>query len=91
MDDGTSSSIPNGALVLGKKIDQKKLHSNEKWKNKTYVLVCNGRIICKSITGISEDKTSLTCHNINPSPEFKDFEIAMDDVLELYEVVKKQF
>lgn len=90
MDDGTLDAIPNGALVLGKKRDKFKLNSHKNWGNKAFVIVSSDRIICKSVTAILEDKKAIICHNLNPSPEFKDFEILLDDIKELYEVVKKQ-
>ncbi|MEM1259179.1 MAG: helix-turn-helix transcriptional regulator [Bacteroidota bacterium] len=90
MDDRTSHSIPNGALVLGKKVDKLKLHSNKGWVNKAFVFICTNRIICKSITDISMDTATIICHNLNPSPEFKDFEIQLNEVSDVYEVIKKQ-
>ncbi len=90
MNDGTSHAIPSGALVLGKKTAKNTFLSNTEYINRSFVLVCTDRIICKSITGISVDKKALVCHNLNPSPEFTDFEVPIDKVLGLYEVVKKQ-
>lgn len=91
MNDSTSNSIPNGALVLGKKIDKKNLFDNKKLLNQSFIILCKDRIICKSITDSSRDKATLTCHNLNPSPEFRDFEIPIKDVLGIYKVIKKQF
>lgn len=90
MNNGTSYSIPNGALVLGKKVDKFKLHSDKRLMKKAFVFVCTDRIICKSITAISKEKATIICHNLNPSPEFRDFEIQMDEIREVYEVIKKQ-
>lgn len=90
MDDGTSHSIPNGALALGRKMDKFKLDAKKKLTNKAFVIICSDRIICKSVTAILEDRKTIMCHNLNPSPEFKDFEIPLDDIKELYEVVRKQ-
>ncbi len=90
MDNGTSYSIPNGTLVLGKKVDKFKLHSNKGLRNKAFVFICANRIICKSITAISMDLETIICHNLNPSPEYKDFEIQMNEVSDVYEVIKRQ-
>lgn len=91
MDNGTSSSIPNGALVLGKKVDKFKLHSDKGFANKAFIFICANRIICKLITDILMDTETIVCHNLNPSPEFKDFEILFSEVSDVYEVIKKQF
>lgn len=90
MDNGTSFSIPNGSLVLGKKVDKFKLHSDKRLMTKTFVFVCANRIICKSITDISMERETIVCHNLNPSPEFKDFEIQLKEIRDVYEVIKKQ-
>ena len=90
MEDGTSRSIPNGALVLGIKMDEFKLKNNKNLRNKAFVMVCSNRITCKWITGISFDRKSILCHNLNSSPEFKDFEIPTEEIKALYEVVRKQ-
>ncbi|MEO0573640.1 MAG: hypothetical protein AAF039_18200, partial [Bacteroidota bacterium] len=90
MDNGTSHSIPNGALVLAKKVDKFKLHKDKGIRNKAFVMMCTDRIICKSITDISMDTGTIMCHNLNPSPEFKDFEIQITEVGAIYEVLKKQ-
>jgi len=90
MDNGTSFSVPNGAVVLAKKVDKSKLHINDSVTHTAFVLVCADRIICKAITRMTQDKKGLICHNLNPSPEFRDFEVAMDEVYDVYEVIKKQ-
>ncbi|MGD1946960.1 MAG: helix-turn-helix domain-containing protein [Croceivirga sp.] len=90
MDDGTSHSIPNGALVLGRKVHTLKLNLDKNAENNIFVMVCSNRIICKSVTAILEGQKTIHCHNLNPSPEFKDFEVPMSDIKEIYAVIRKQ-
>jgi len=66
------------------------VRSNETFWNQPYVLVCADRIICKQLTGYNKKNNSLQCHNLNPSPEYQDFELPLEDVLQVFKVVKKQ-
>ncbi|TAI47479.1 helix-turn-helix domain-containing protein [Flagellimonas allohymeniacidonis] len=92
MDDGSIEAIPNKAIVLGLKYNKNKLVRQEDIKKSdAWILVLKNRIICKSITGIDATKTKIQCHNLNTSPEYTDFEIALDDLQEIYLVIKRQF
>ena len=59
--------------------------------NKTYVVVCKDRIICKKVADFDATKKTLRCQNLNPSPEYQDFDLALENVVEVFRVVKKQF
>ena len=91
MNDGTSESIPNKAYVLGLEIKKDSLtRNNETCWNQSYVLVCSDRIVCKQLTGYNREHKAIMCHNLNTSPEFQDFELPLDDVLQVFKIVKKQ-
>ncbi len=91
MNDKTIEAIPNKAIVLGLNLKKEVLigESTEPW-NKSYVLVCKNRIICKQVIGCDKDKGMIQCHNLNTSPEYQDFEVPIADVLQVFKVVKKQ-
>ncbi|KQC30541.1 hypothetical protein AAY42_12165 [Flagellimonas eckloniae] len=91
MDDGSIVAIPNKAIVLGLKLGRTALEKENKTMcNKPYILVCRDRIICKWITGFNGKENAVYCQNLNKSPEYQDFELPLDDILEIFEVVKKQ-
>ncbi|MBR9854057.1 MAG: helix-turn-helix transcriptional regulator [Algicola sp.] len=92
MNDGTFNSIPNKAYVLGLEMKKESFTRNKQgfW-NQAYILVCVDRIICKQLTGFNKTNNSFLCHNLNTSPEFKDFELPLDDVLQVFKIAKKQF
>ena len=91
MNDGTSDAIPNKSNVLGLEIKKESLtRNNETYWNQSYVLVCADRIICKQLTGYNRQSKMVMCHNLNTSPEFKDFELPLDEILQVFKVVKKQ-
>ncbi|MEW2920723.1 MULTISPECIES: helix-turn-helix domain-containing protein [Flavobacteriaceae] len=91
MNDDSLNAIPNKAFVLALGLKKEMFTKDDEtlW-NKSYILVCKDRIICKQLTGYSKERTSLRCHNLNTSPEFQDFELPLDDVLQVFKIVKKQ-
>lgn len=90
MNGPSAESIPNKAYVLGLEIKKESLTRNETLWRQSYILVCADRIICKQLTGYNKEKKTLVCHNLNTSPEFQDFELALEDVLQIFRIVKKQ-
>ena len=91
MNNGSIEAIPNKAVVLGLKLQDKSLMDEDKtlW-DKAYVLVCKDRIICKWVTGIDSEKKTMYCQNLNKSPEYQDFELSLNDILQAYTVIKQQ-
>lgn len=91
MNDNSIAAIPNKAIVLGLRLSEDLLTKEDGTVfNKSYVLVCRDRIICKWITGFNKEKNTIYCQNLNKSPEYQDFELPLKDVLQVYKVIKKQ-
>ncbi|WP_298792991.1 helix-turn-helix domain-containing protein [uncultured Allomuricauda sp.] len=91
MNDGTIHSIPNKTIVLGVKT-KKEVFIKEinAFVDKTYILVCKNRIICKKITGYNGSQDTIQCQNLNIAPEYQDFDLPLSDILEVFRIVKKQ-
>lgn len=92
MNDGTINSIPNGSFVLGRLVDRdkwmSKLH-NHTWSN--WVIVTKDNILVKEIVSHDVENGIITCHSLNQSPEYaNDFPIHLNDVAQLFNVVKRQ-
>ena len=90
MNDGSAQAISNGNIVLGRKQSTTALAGIEKNLNAPFVVVAKDRILCKSITGVSKEKGTILCHSLNPSPEYRDFEVPISEIVGLYRVVKRQ-
>ena len=91
MNDGTIQSIPNKSIVLGVEHTAKEVLRNpELFLDQTMVLVLCDRITCKKITEVDTNKKSITCTNFRTSPEFNDFKLPLDEIVQLFKVVKKQ-
>ena len=89
MDDGTFNGFRPGDIVLVRELDRQdwapKLHIS-KWP---FWVICWGNCVrLKQIVGQTGD--SITCHSLNPSPEYCDFTLRLDDVYRLFNVVQVQ-
>ncbi len=90
MNNGLSNGIPQNAIVLGKQVPINEFSKNITDSKSFWVIVHKNGIMCKEITQYEAKERTLTCHSLNSSPEYLDFEISLDDVKELFEIVKKQ-
>jgi len=90
MENGTTESIPNGSIVLGKEVSIEDLEVHGKFKSVKAIIVYGTNILCKEIIKYDLRQRSITCHSLNTSPEYADFEIPVSQVKQLFEVVKKQ-
>lgn len=92
MDDGSIKSIPDRTIVTGREIQRQhwvnKLHSH-RWPNFIFVHKTEG-IICKQIAHQDLTTGKLVLHSINPDRDtYPDFEVMMDDLLQIFNVVKR--
>lgn len=91
MDDGSIRSIPDGAIVLGRELG--KQHWKNRFRTKEYpywIIVHKNTILCKEIIVHDVDRGIITCRSLNDSPEYQDFDLKLDDVYQLFNIIKKQ-
>lgn len=93
MNDQSIQAIPNKAIVLALNFNKELFTvagvDPQIW-SQHYVLVCQDRITCKQVIEFDKQKASIRCHNLNPSPEYQDFEVPLEDLLQVFRVIKKQ-
>lgn len=86
MDDGSRKSICDRDVVLARSVPRDlwrgKLHLND-WY---FVIVHRDGVVIKQITKHDTETGFITCHSLNPL--YEDFLINLDDVKELFNVVK---
>lgn len=91
MDDDSKKSISDKDVVLARELGR------EHWKDglhiKEYgawIIVLKNSILCKQI--ISQDlmEGTITCHSRNPSPEYSDFDLKLDDIRQLLNIVRRE-
>jgi len=88
MNDGSIDSIPSGSYVCGREL------SKTHWKDRLrinhfndWIIVHENTVLCKRIKEHNVEKGIITCHSLNDSPEYQDFDIHLDEVKQLFNIV----
>ncbi|MFS4492831.1 XRE family transcriptional regulator [Maribacter sp. 2308TA10-17] len=90
MENDRIDGILNGSIVLGKEVPLENLTLNEKYKNSKAVIIYGESILCKELVRHDEKNETITCHSLNTSPEYADFEIPLNQIKQFFKVIKKQ-
>ncbi len=87
MDDGSRNALYDGDKILCREVKMDLWKSKLHIKDWYFVIVCkNDGITVKEITNHNVENCVIHCHSLNPI--FEDFEINLNDVAELYNVIK---
>lgn len=93
MDNGSiKDAIPDGTVLLCREIKREhwtsKLHSH-KWPNYVFVHRTEG-IVVKQIASQNLETGEIILHSLNPDKnKYPDYSVNMDDILEIYNVIKR--
>lgn len=89
MDDGTWNGFRRGDTVVVREL------SRDKWLPKLHikdwpfwVVVFGNNVRIKQIISQDETTGAITLHSLNPSPEYTDFTLQLDDISRLFNVVQ---
>lgn len=89
MDDGTRRSFESGDIVLVHELPKDKwapsLHIRT-WP--FWVVVFGNNVRMKEIVAQDEKTGAITLHSLNPSPEYTDFQLGLDEIDRLFNVVQ---
>lgn len=90
MDNDSKRSLSNGDIVLARELPR------EHWSNKlhtkdypNWIIVLAGTVLCKQIIKHNLDDNSITCHSLNTSPEYADFQLELNSVRQLCNIVQR--
>lgn len=84
-------SLPSRSIVLGKQVSLKELVKVLDKNIHTYwIIILDGVVMCKQITGYNANEKIIICHSLNASPEYPDFTINLEDIKLLFGVIKRQ-
>lgn len=90
MDDNSKHSISHGDVVLARRLDPIYWKDGLRYeKFPFWIVVLDSTILCKQIVGQNMETGDITCHSLNPSPEYKDFTVNLNDVRQLFNIVQK--
>lgn len=90
MDDGTRQSFEAGDRLLVRELNR--IHWRDKLRytdHPYWVIAFGSSVLIKQIIGQDMERGVITLHSLNPSPEYSDFELSIDEIQKLYYVIKK--
>ena len=90
MNDDSRRSFIQGDLVLARELD--KVHWKDGIRYNQYpfwIIVLNNTILCKEIINHNIETGDITCHSLNPSPEYADFTVNLGEVCRLFNIVQR--
>lgn len=90
MDDDSKRSLSHGDIVNAREL------SRDKWTSRlhtdqypNWIIVTDTTVLCKQIISQNLETGDIVCHSLNPSPEYTDFTINLDEVRKLFNIVQK--
>lgn len=91
MDNGGLYDNPEGCITLCRELG--KHHWKDGFKDSQYgwIIVHRDTILCKDITKQDLINGIITCHSRNTSPEYSDFDVKLDEVKQIFKIIKRTF
>lgn len=82
---------PNGAMSLCRELGRQhwKDGFNPKGSEYGWVIITNKNILHKDIIALNTDTGDITCHSRNTSPEYSDFTINLNEVKQIFKIIKR--
>jgi DNA-binding XRE family transcriptional regulator len=93
MDNGTSDAIPQNYIVATRELQRLHWTSMIRFKDFRFWVIYTTESkfpLLKEITGHDVEKGVISCHSLNDSPEYKDFDLSLNDVQALFYVINIQ-
>lgn len=89
MDDGTKKGISQGEIVLVRELERPHWKDGLRYhKFPFWVISFDNSILIKQIVDQDLETGNIKCHSLNPSPEYRDFTVNLDDVNRIFNVLK---
>ena len=88
MDNGMRSSLRDGDRVLARELERDNWRTLRAGDHRYWVIVFGSSVLIKEIAAFDPETGEITCHSLNPSPEYHDFTLNLDNVRFLYYGIK---
>lgn len=88
MDNGMRKCLQDGDKVLVRELELDNWRTLRAGDHRYWVIVFGSSVLIKEISTFDSETGVITCHSLNPSPEYHDFTLSLDDVRHLYYVIK---
>lgn len=91
MNGGKINDTPNNSLLLGRELQRH--HWLDGFNPTLYgwIILSKKNVFHKDIIGLDKEKGTILCHSRNTSPEFSNFELELNDVYQIFKVIKRTF
>lgn len=90
MDDGTSDAIPHDYIVATRELQRQHWRNKLRYRDFRFWVIYTTESkypLLKEITGHDIEKGIISCHSLNDSPEYQDFDLSLNDVRALFYVI----
>lgn len=90
MNNGKSNAILSGDIVTGRELQQIHWRDKLRYRKFPYWIIAtkdSSMPLLKEIINHDVEKGIITCHSLNESPEYSDFELSLNNVTALFYVV----
>ena len=88
MDNGMYGCLRDGDKVLVRELEHDNWRTLRTGDHRFWVLVFGSSVLIKEISAFDPQSGIVTCHSLNPSPEYHDFDVQLDEVRHLYYVIR---
>lgn len=90
MDDESRHSFVQGDIVLAREVNKDYWRDKLRYKDYPFwIIVTDDSILCKQMINHDPATGMITFHSLNPSPEYRDFTLNVDEIRQLFNIVKK--
>lgn len=89
MNGGSIDDVPDQALVLGRELGRHHWKDGFHKTKHGFIILCKENIFHKDIVDFDKETGDITCHSRNKSPEYSDFTINLNDVYQIFKIIKR--
>lgn len=82
---------PDKAIVLGRELGRQHWKDGFKKTDHGWIIITKDNMLFKDIVGLNKEDGTIMCHSRNQSPEYSDFPYPLNDVLQIFKVIKRTF
>lgn len=91
MNGGGIYDTPDKALMLGRELQKHHWKDGFNKCDYGFVIISKYGMMHKDITHLNLENGTITCHSRNPSPEYRDFELELNEVYQIFKIHKRTF
>lgn len=91
MNGGGINDTPDGAQVLARELGRQHWKDGFRTSQYGWIILSTTNIFHKDIIALNKETGTISCHSRNTSPEYADFELNLNEVYQIFKVIKRTF